>query len=281
MASNNKSGNHLLKFFLFTFLFSWILWLPGVLYTYQLINPSESIKSLIEIFNWIGGIGPSLIAFLLIFKNEGKQGTKNLFKRILKVKLGYWYLIIFLLIPVLLILAHLVNVIVFGATFPITGLMKEPLWIPIVFLIFFILQFGEEFGWRGFALDRLQSKWSAFNSSIILGVLWSVWHLPMFLSIGFPHFEYHLPFGQLFLTLVTTSILITWLQNNCKGSLIPAFVIHAFINLSGEILPLIEKNKETQGDYTPWIIVNILFIFTVVFIVKIWGFKTLIRKTSS
>jgi len=103
----------------------------------------------------------------------------------------------------------------------------------------------------------------------------------LFFSRGFPQYQYHLPFFQLLITFIAVSVLITWLQNNCKGSLVPAFIIHAFINFSGEILPLIEKNKDFQGDFSAWVIVNILLFVTVSFIVKIWGFKTLIRKTSN
>ncbi len=282
METNNKkvsvSVNQLVQFFVLTFLFSWLMWLPGILYTYQLINPGQFVIDLIKIMNLVGGIGPSLIAFIITFKNEGKHGAKQIFNRILKVKLGYWYLPIFLIIPVLLVLAHILNMILFGASFPQTGLLSEPWWIPVVFLIFFILQFSEEFGWRGYALDRLQSRWDAFVSSLIIGVLWATWHLPMFLSNGFPHFENHLPFGQLFITLITASILITWLQNNCKGSLVPAFIIHSFINFSGEVLPLIEKNKEAVGDYTAWMIVNVLLIITSIFILIVWGKKNLMRK---
>ncbi len=282
METNNKkvsvSVNQLVQFFVLTFLFSWLMWLPGILYTYQLINPGQFVIDLIKIMNLVGGIGPSLIAFIITFKNEGKHGAKQLFNRVLKVKLGYWYLPIFLIIPVLLVLAHILNMILFGASFPQTGLLSEPWWIPIVFLIFFILQFSEEFGWRGYALDRLQSRWDAFVSSLIIGVLWATWHLPMFLSNGFPHFQNHLPFGQLFITLITASIIITWLQNNCKGSLVPAFIIHSFINFSGEVLPLIEKNKEAVGDYTAWMIVNVLLIITSIFILLIWGKKKLVRK---
>ncbi len=277
METNNKkvsvSVNQLVQFFVLTFLFSWLMWLPGILYTYQLINPGQFVIDLIKIMNLVGGIGPSLIAFIITFKNEGKHGAKQLFNRVLKVKLGYWYLPIFLIIPVLLVLAHILNMILFGASFPQTGLLSEPWWIPIVFLIFFILQFSEEFGWRGYALDRLQSRWDAFISSLIIGVLWATWHLPMFLSNGFPHYENHLPFGQLFITLITASIIITWLQNNCKGSLVPAFIIHSFINFSGEVLPLIEKNKEAVGDYTAWMIVNVLLIITSIFILVVWGKK--------
>lgn len=280
-SNNNKKSavkSQLMQFFFLTFLFSWLLWLPGVLYTYQLISPGQFILNLMEIMNWVGGIGPSFIAFILTFKNEGKQGSKQLFSRILKVNLGYWYLPIFLILPVLLVLAHILNMFFFGTDFPQTGLLAEPWLIPVVFLIFFILQFSEEFGWRGYSLDRLQTRWSALISSLIVGVLWAIWHLPMFMSEGFPHYENHLPFGQLFITLVTASVIITWFQNNTKGSLIPAFVFHALINISGEVLPLIEKNKEVQGDYTVWIIVNVLFVIASIFIIIIWDQKTLMRK---
>ena len=277
----NQSKNQLLYFFILTFIFSWLLWLPGILYTYKLINPTPLILNIIGITNWIGGIGPSLIAFVLVFKNEGKAGAKKLFVRILQFKLGGWYFPIFLLIPFLLVLAHLINMIAYNADFPVTGLLKEPWFIPIVFLIFIILQFSEEFGWRGFALDRMQLTWNALTSSLILGVLWSLWHLPMFFSKGFSHYDFNLPFHQLLITFVVTSVLITWLQNNCNGSLIPAFIIHAMINFSGEILPLIKKSPEYQGNYTSWIIVNVLLVITLFIILKIWGYKTLMRKSNN
>jgi membrane protease YdiL (CAAX protease family) len=270
--------SQLIQFFFLTFLFSWLLWLPGVLYTHQLISPGQFILNLMEIMNWVGGIGPSLIAFILTFNNEGKQGGKRLFRRILIIKLGYWYFPVFLIIPLLLILAHILNMFFFGVEFPQTGLLSEFWLIPVVFLIFFIMQISEEFGWRGYALDRLQKRWNALISSLIVGALWAIWHLPMFLSNGFPHYDNHLPFGQLFITLVSASIFITWLQNNCKGSLIPAMVIHALINISGEVLPLMAKSKNVQGDYTAWIIVNVLFIIAGILILILWGQKTLRRN---
>ncbi len=112
------------------------MWLPGVLHTYHLINPGQFVINLMKIMNWVGGIGPSFIAFILTFKNEGKQGGKQLFSRILKVKLGYWYFPIFLIIPALLVLAHILNIFFLRANFPQTGLLSEPWWIPVVFLIF-------------------------------------------------------------------------------------------------------------------------------------------------
>ena len=269
--------SEIFQFFLLTFLFSWILWLPGILVTYHLIETTPTIDSINNILKWIAGLGPSLSGIYIILKYKGKQSLKELFKRVFKFKLGIYYISLFLLFPVTLVAAHLINIQLFDASFPVTGLLKEPYWIPVLFIIFYIYQFSEELGWRGFALDALQKKTNAIYASIILGSLWALWHLPMFLTEGFGQHDNHLPFGQFFITLVLLSIIITWFQNNTKGSLVPAFTIHAFINLSGEVLPLIEKNENHQGNYTVWIILNIILLFIIIPLVIIKG-RTLTQK---
>jgi len=199
----------------------------------------------------------------------------------LRFRLGYWYIPLFLIIPLTLLVAHGLNALLFGASFPKTGLLSEPWWIPVVFLIFLIMQISEEFGWRGYALERLQIRWNATFSSVILGSIWAIWHLPMFISQGFGHHDKQLPFVQFFVTLVLVSLFITWLQNNANGSLLPAFALHAMVNLSGEVLPLIEKSEEVQGDYTSWIIANVLFLVLAIIVVTVWGPKTLTRNENN
>ncbi len=222
-------------------------------------------------------MGPSLVAIYLVIKFDGKVGAKKLFKRLLQVRLGFWYFPVILLIPLVLVIAHILNIVLFHVSFPQAGLLTAPWWIPLVFAIFILMQFSEELGWRGFALDRLQNKFNALSSGILLGIFWAAWHIPMFLINGFGQHDNHLPFEQFFLTIILVSVLITWLQNNTRGSLIPAFIVHALINLSGEVLPLIEKNNGTQGNYTVWIITNILLFLSVISIVSFWGYKTLVR----
>jgi membrane protease YdiL (CAAX protease family) len=272
-----RSGQ-LWQFFIFTFLFSWLLWLPNVLLTYNLISANNIIQSFNTVLLWLAGTGPSLVAIILITKQEGKTKLKELFIRVVKLKLGYWYLPIFLILPLILVLAHIINVLLFNASFPKTGPLSEPWWIPLLLIVFFVMQFAEELGWRGYALDRLQTKMNATFASILLGSIWAIWHIPMFISNGFGQYKYHLPFLQFFITIVLISIIITWLQNNCKSSLFPAFVVHAQVNISGDVLPLIEKNTEVQGDYTVWIIANIFLLIFVVSIIKYWGYKKLKRS---
>ena len=263
-------------FIILTFLLSWLAWLPGVLLTYHYIEPNEFVVKLDSILKWIGGVVPSLIAFFLIYREQGYGGIKVLVSRVFKLRLRFWYFPIFLIIPIGLVMAHSINTLL-SHPFPSTSILSEPWMILPLFILFLFMVAGEEFGWRGFALDRLQTKWSALFSSVILGGVWAIWHIPMFLSNGFGQHDLQLPFGQFFLTLILVSILITWLQNN-TGSLAPAFILHAFINLSGEVLPLIDKNTKYQGNYSQWIIINIILAVVVILVLKRWGIRTLARN---
>jgi hypothetical protein len=270
--ARNSSDAHrsLMAFFGLTFLFSWILWLPGVLKTYGLIDPGSSASTVIGIAKWVGGMGPSLAAIAIVLKQNGGTGVKVLLSRMFQFKLGWWFWPCLLLLPITLVIAQLINSTVFGVSFPHTGLLSEPWWIPVLFAIFFVMQAGEEYGWRGFALDKLQINSGALTSSLIVGVVWSVWHLPMFFSEGFGHHDKPLPFEQLFVTLVLLSVIMTWIQNNTGGSLVPAFILHAMINLSGEVLPLVSVS---QGDVDSraWMVTNVLLLLIVIVVVAVWG----------
>jgi len=277
-GKEKTSTKNLWQFFLLTFTFSWLCWLPGLLLTYGVLAPSQTLNTVTNALQWVGGIGPSLAALFLVTWNDGKAGLKGLFKRVIQFKLGLWYLPTFLLLPVAVILGHVINGLIFGAPFPQKDILSEPWWIPVLFAVFFVLQFSEELGWRGYALDRLQKRWSALFSSLLLGALWALWHLPMFLSEGFGQHDNQLPYGQFFITIILTTVLITWLQNNTNESLVPAFVMHAMFALSGEVLPLVEKNTRGQLDYSAWSITNILLTVIVIFVICKWGYKTLKKE---
>jgi hypothetical protein len=101
-----------------------------------------------------------------------------------------------------------------------------------VFLPFVFLQqvtigsaMGEELGWRGYALPQLQARYSALYASIILGLLWGIWHLPLYWTAG--NARTTMSVGWLLAGLVLEAILYTWVFNHTKGSLLLALLFHA------------------------------------------------------
>ena len=131
------------SFVILTFLLTWLAWLPGVLITYNYIQPNEFLIQLNNVLKWAGGLMPSLVAFFLIYKEQGKQGIKVLLSRVFKLRLGYWYLPIFLILPVTIVLAHFINIL-FDHPFPKTEILGEP-WM-ILTLIPIVCYYGSRRG---------------------------------------------------------------------------------------------------------------------------------------
>ncbi len=138
---------------------------------------------------------------------------------------------------------------------------------------------GEELGWRGFALPHLQSRFSALGSSLILGVFWGFWHLPIYLLIGLEEGQFDLlNFLSFILLTVFISIIITWIVNNTNGSVLGAIIFHASFNFSlalfVEILGLIQLQ---------WYFLAIIILYSIyaITLVIIYGYTRLSTKPST
>lgn len=172
---------------------------------------------------------PALSAILLSRVKEGKAGAQALFHPIRRWRVGIqWYLFILLYPVAIWFLARAIDA-VFGRAFEfaipiLTYFPPEQGYMVAVALAFaFPNTLGEELGWRGFALPRLQAKHNALVSSIVLGLFWAVWHIPMWIANGMMGLE-------LLRSLVTTTthaIVFTWVYNNTDGSVLLAWLFHA------------------------------------------------------
>lgn len=221
-----------------------------------------------DVLIYIGGFGPFVGAFSLTYLNEGKEGVKKLLKRGWDYKIGKkWFLVIFLLWPAITGNAFLMAIFTEGKT-PTLLYLSQPWLIFLLFIVIYLTTgLAEEFGWRGFAIDRLQAKWNALVSSIIIGVIWGFWHMPIYIFQGIFFFlVIYVPMVILF------SILFTWLYNNTDGNIFGAILFHTMINLTAQIFPIFQTNL---GYYY---FVGILLIVTMV-VVAVFGFKKLVRKT--
>jgi membrane protease YdiL (CAAX protease family) len=154
-----------------------------------------------------------------------------------------WFAISLLLFPAITLIAIVIEALFYRAEW--TTLLNAPaahLAAPLSILPFAVgvFLFGplpEELGWRGYALDHLQSRYSALGASLILGTAWSLWHLPTYLIAG--TFQNSIGLGSplfwLFsLGMLPQSILMTWIYNNTRRSTLSAIIFHFSINFSGE-----------------------------------------------
>jgi membrane protease YdiL (CAAX protease family) len=113
--------------------------------------------------------------------------------------------------------------------------------------------FLEEFGWRGFALPRMQRQFGPLGASLLLGVLWAFWHSPFFLPGGFtPHGASLLFIGLFVLVALASTMLMTWVFNHTQGSLLLAFLAHDSIDAAADfLLPMLFLAPIGTTPYPP------------------------------
>jgi membrane protease YdiL (CAAX protease family) len=96
-----------------------------------------------------------------------------------------------------------------------------------------LVSLGEEVGWRGYALPALQARYGALVSSVVLGTMWALWHLPLFFNPDM--FYSNMPFVIQLAIQVPMAILFTWVFNSTGGSVLLAILLHSMINASGQL----------------------------------------------
>ena len=222
----------LVFFFLIAYAGSWLLELPialsetgtGLL-PFTIPPPLVALAIAAATF-----VGPTLSAFVMTGTTEGRIGIRRLLRRYVLWRVAFrWYLFVLLLIPAIEVLGAIVVPGVLGSFQGLT--LSLVLTYPIAFVSTFILggPLGEEPGWRGFALPRLQPLHGPLVGSLILGILWASWHLPLFWSgVWTPP---TIPNIVMFILMITAlTIIMTWVFNNAKGSLLITMLMHASFN---------------------------------------------------
>ncbi len=199
--------------------------------------------SLSIIFHYIGGVGPMLSALTLIYATKDKSFIKDFWIRVINVKLikfGY-YIFILLFIPVIKISSIILFRLFSNMSIEIRiseDFLNNPL--SVMLTVLFILVFGpipEELGWRGYAIDGLTDKYNKFISSLILGSIWCVWHIPLFFIKGSWQQSYLLTEPLLiiyfFTGIVLNTFIMTWIFYRNNRSILSAILYHFIVNLSG------------------------------------------------
>lgn len=249
----------LLIFFGLAYLISWLIWLPLYGHLLGLTNLPT-----IPFNHAIGGLGPLMASFLTTFFFSGSSGVKNLMAKCFQIG-PLKYLAIALFSPFILVfVASLISLLTHKTPINISGILtsKEfPHWSMLTFFIYNLtfFGFGEEVGWRGFALPRLLHISNALTASILLTLFWALWHLPLFFyRPGYTTMEWTGILGWVF-SLLTGSILLTWLYNSSRASILICAVFHSTIDIAFTA-DIADKN-----------IVNYMG-----FLITLWGILTII-----
>jgi uncharacterized protein len=179
-------------------------------------------------------LGPTVAALVMTVVTEGRAGIRRLLARFVLWKVPFvWYLFIFIGIPLVFILG---TVLLPGAAASFNHLSATT-WLSYFWTFPLVLAVGgpllEEPGWRGFALARLQAKWGPLVGTLILGFLWAAWHYPQYLMPGWAaqNGGFNVRAVAVFtLSVMLLTIVMSWVFNNTRGSLLIAILLHASIN---------------------------------------------------
>lgn len=251
-------------FVLITFAFTWSILLPGVLSSRGLFNLHLPLYALVALAQF----GPSLTAFILVLRQEGKAGGGKLFKRAFDFYIPWRWLAFIFLVPLAINgsarLFHSQN----GGSLPELPWLVQPA-IILPYFIFTFLMMGpvpEEFGWRGYFLDRLQAKWSPLAASLVLGAIWWLWHLPGALMQGvaqsyFPQLTY-------LIWCLAVSVLFTWMYNRTNGNLLATLLFHTMLDFANFLLPTLDLRL--GGDQSAFLYVTVVYVLAALGVALAW-----------
>ena len=224
------------------------------------------------------GYMPTLAAVIVVGKTQGKVGVRALFRKLLIWRVGLrWYLFAIFGPAVIFVLGILLyNLIVPSPDLPILSEqfhagspLQMVLSLAPMFIIFTIVN-GEELAWRGYATPKLQARYSALAASLIMGVIWTVFHLPLFFTkTGSSQSDW--PFASFLVSTVAITVLYTWLLNHTRGSVLLAYLFHGAANTWTRVFSIDHVDPRVG-----WI-VDALFVLLVLIVVLYEGAENLSR----
>ena len=259
---NRKRNKTPILFFILTFVLSWGLWLPSILTGLGLdlgINATAYTSVTVP----IGAFAPLFAALILVINQNGWKEGWRFVRRAFDSKVKPIFLIAAFGIPLVIhLLAHYIAPLLgfpvadtlFPAEFNLPSIIIA---IPYFLLMLVIGGGQEEFGWRGYAQEPLQKRLGVIPASLIIGFVWGLWHLPLWIMPGDGHSTY--PYIAFLLMTVSISVVYGWLYNASHQKLSIVMIFHAMSNTAAPLLPfLIMKEGTPENAYWVYAAINII-----------------------
>ena len=221
--SSRVVARPVLAFYLLAFGITWAAWLPQALHARGWF-PFDS-----PVLYVVGGLGPGVAAWAVVRIVHGKEGEKAFFAQLLRRAAGARWYALALVLPVAMTLAA-------AALAGELDAVRIGAWatLLVTFGTRLVAAIPEEVGWRGFALPRLQDRYGPLLASLVVGVLWALWHLPLLWNPDDPMSSY--PPLLWFAGTVLVSVVYTWAYRGSGGVVLVVVLLHAVANTAGGLL---------------------------------------------
>jgi len=267
----SHSRTSLFAYFAIVFAFSWALWFGAS------VAESSLVRS---VSLYLGVYMPGIVALVLTYSRGGAERTRPLLARLVKFDVGAkWFVFALFFMAVVKVLVAVITRVTTGE-WPVFG--SEP--VPLMFLaaIGSTLiggQVGEELGWRGYALPRMSRPLGLGVASIVLGVLWAAWHLPLFFILDGDTVGQSFPFYLLQVTAI--SVALAWVYMKTGGSLLLTMLLHASINNTKDIVPsavaVASSPWRLHASLSGWLTLSILWLCAAWFLFDMRSDRTVAR----
>lgn len=216
----------------------------------------------------VGILSPGIATLLLTLYENGLDGVRGVLGGLAAWRFGRLWWGVTLALPPAFAAVLAGAAIALGQDFspePMRMLSEAGVAFVAVILVTVVLSAGEEIGWRGHLLPLLQARLSAVSASLVLGVIWAVWHLPVFYGAGIDGWV----LAVRLVSIPAGAVMYTWLFNNTGGSVLAVTLLHAGTNLWG---PLLAPQPSTHPAATVFAAENVLIA---VVLLAIFGVRTL------
>lgn len=206
----------------------------------------------------IGGFVPSIVGIILTAKYEGKKGVKELLKQSIKVKIGWKALFTIVIVAIYFALS-----LMFISTFTKGEFDYSQFWIqlPTILPLIILGPLSEEYGWRGFAIKRLLRCVNANLTSLIIGIVWALWHLPLFYMIGSSQYEFNMPFVVFLVSVTGSSFIYTYLYKKTKANIFSSILLHWLYTYVIQVVSssIVRSTLYNWLECIPAILVGVIF----------------------
>ena len=268
LAANKTSATLLVaKYPILTFIFlvyalTWPFLILEVLASYGMLSFELPMPIMI-----LQAFMPGVAAVIVTGMISGKAGIRALLSKLLIARVGFrWYTFALFCLAVVSAAAIALNNLFGTSVIPLLSTKMPPFSGPIKLLVNIVVLFifstifnSEELGWRGFALPRLQKKYNALTSSLILSIPWLFFHLPLFFKLGSSQADSSfIAYG---VGIIAQTVIFTWMYNNTRGSVLLAVLLHASSNTWTQIFSI---NSDATNHFLAWMMTFTIVIVAVI-----------------